>query len=549
MSAKAILDVALNGAEKMERFGALFKQYEEKLAKTPGIWSKVSKEHAAMAQQFQKMTAGLMAQNQLARESAEARSKEAKTVAGSARLWTEMSKSTKSVASNIAGATRNLLQWTGILSTVGGLLGGIGISSLADRVGEQKAFQLNFGRLVDPDSFLGMISDMQTDPSKSGGFYSLGVDPNGSTSAVAVNMLKAMRALAKSTDTQYLGLLDQQYGLSASTEDWRRLKTGSDAEFNQQVDAYGRDKGGLGISDSTARKWVDFTNQMERAGNQIFNTFVVGMLPLRRPLMDLSSAFAHTVEVFLRSDLVKEGIAKLGKWLEELATNIESKKFQESLQQLFSDGGWLGTSVHAIATQLGQLAEDLPNIVDTVHLIAHPGETFDKARAALAPTSKDIAKYPGALAIAMKNTAENFGLPRGLLETVKTLESGGAADAISAKGALGMFQLMPATARAYGVENPFDPVQNMTGAAGFLQHLKGKYKGDMAEVLAANNMGETKFDKVLAKYGSNWMAGVPAETKQYVMNGAPMLQAYGINITINAPPGFSAAVAGSQLAR
>lgn len=104
---------------------------------------------------------------------------------------------------------------------------------------------------------------------------------------------------------------------------------------------------------------------------------------------------------------------------------------------------------------------------------------------------------------------EQHGLPAGLLNAVRTKESGGDAYALSPKGAMGHFQFMPETAAAYGVDDPTDFKQSATGAAKYLADLKARYSGDLTKTLAAYNAGPT----AVAKYN-----GVPPypETQNYV---------------------------------
>lgn len=96
-----------------------------------------------------------------------------------------------------------------------------------------------------------------------------------------------------------------------------------------------------------------------------------------------------------------------------------------------------------------------------------------------------------------------------LIAAVVLVESGGNPRAISPAGAQGLGQLMPGTARRYGVRNSFDPGQNLKGAAAYLSDLLKLYRGDLVLVLAAYNAGEG----AVSKY-----SGVPPyrETRHYV---------------------------------
>ena len=82
------------------------------------------------------------------------------------------------------------------------------------------------------------------------------------------------------------------------------------------------------------------------------------------------------------------------------------------------------------------------------------------------------------------------GLEPRLLLAVISAESGFRARAVSPKGAQGLMQLMPATARRLGVSDPFDPEQNVRGGARYLVELLRMFNDDLRLALAAYNAGE-----------------------------------------------------------
>jgi soluble lytic murein transglycosylase-like protein len=85
----------------------------------------------------------------------------------------------------------------------------------------------------------------------------------------------------------------------------------------------------------------------------------------------------------------------------------------------------------------------------------------------------------------------------------------------SPAGAIGIFQLMPATAAELGV-NPRDPAQNIDGGVRYLVQLVAKYAGNVAEALAAFDWGPGNMDKAIAAHGAGWMNYAPIETQDYV---------------------------------
>ncbi len=99
-----------------------------------------------------------------------------------------------------------------------------------------------------------------------------------------------------------------------------------------------------------------------------------------------------------------------------------------------------------------------------------------------------------------------------LLRAVVAVESHGRPDAVSPRGAAGLMQLMPATARDYGVTDAFDPEQNVAAGARLLRALLDRYHQDVARALAAYNAGAGAIDR-----WATGRAGWPsAETSAYV---------------------------------
>lgn len=104
--------------------------------------------------------------------------------------------------------------------------------------------------------------------------------------------------------------------------------------------------------------------------------------------------------------------------------------------------------------------------------------------------------------------ARNFSLDPALLKAIAKVESSFNPKAVSPKGALGLMQLMPTTAELVGVNDPFDPFENLRGGALYLKKLLEEF-GDLELALAAYNAGPEK----VRAYG-----GIPPypETRSYV---------------------------------
>ena len=97
-----------------------------------------------------------------------------------------------------------------------------------------------------------------------------------------------------------------------------------------------------------------------------------------------------------------------------------------------------------------------------------------------------------------------------LLYSVMHQESSFKSHAVSPKGARGLMQLMPGTAVRFGVNNIFDPRQNIEGGARYLRFLSDRFNGELSLVLAGYNAGEGAVEK----YG--WRIPPYAETQEYV---------------------------------
>ncbi len=110
----------------------------------------------------------------------------------------------------------------------------------------------------------------------------------------------------------------------------------------------------------------------------------------------------------------------------------------------------------------------------------------------------------------IRAAAEKYRIPVPLLRAVMAVESNYNPQAVSEKGAVGLMQLMPRTARDMYVGDAYDPAQNIEGGARYLRTLANLYSGDMLKTLAAYNAGP---DAVRRAQGD--IPDIP-ETREYV---------------------------------
>ena len=124
---------------------------------------------------------------------------------------------------------------------------------------------------------------------------------------------------------------------------------------------------------------------------------------------------------------------------------------------------------------------------------------------AYTPTSDELQRY----ASIIKTASQSYGVDAMLVHAVISAESNYNPNALSRTGAQGMMQLMPDTARRYGVQNSMDPIENIHAGTKYLRDLLAMFKGRLDLALAAYNAGEN----AVIRNG-----GIPpyAETRSYV---------------------------------
>jgi soluble lytic murein transglycosylase-like protein len=119
----------------------------------------------------------------------------------------------------------------------------------------------------------------------------------------------------------------------------------------------------------------------------------------------------------------------------------------------------------------------------------------------------------------IENAALSASVEPNLLRAVIVVESGFNSRAVSKRGAVGLMQLMPATANRFGVSNPYDPRQNIHGGAQYLKFLIDRFGQDVRLALAAYNAGEEAVERNGGQIPpfSETMAYVPRVLRIYRM--------------------------------
>ncbi len=170
---------------------------------------------------------------------------------------------------------------------------------------------------------------------------------------------------------------------------------------------------------------------------------------------------------------------------------------------------------------------------------SRPASSRPSAAPPVSPNYRNLARgrivTTGEIDRAIETSAKRHGVDANLVRAIIKAESNFNPKAVSRKGAMGLMQLMPDTARSLNVTNPFDPTQNVDAGVRYFKNLMNNYRGDVRLSLAAYNAGAGAVAK------SN---GVPRyrETQNYVKEITDMYW-NGTPVTVSSGGGSSPAPA------
>lgn len=168
--------------------------------------------------------------------------------------------------------------------------------------------------------------------------------------------------------------------------------------------------------------------------------------------------------------------------INQKSSTFPNKTFQEVLQEVM-------------------LESRTPEEKNNINIISKPEETWKEVL--------NIDTKENKFDKIIDEASSKFGVPRELIKAVIKAESNFNPIAISPKNAMGLMQLIPSTAKEMGVEDVFDPYQNIIGGTKYLKMLLDRYNGNLFLALSAYNAGPDRVDKT---------GGIPniEETQNYV---------------------------------
>lgn len=228
------------------------------------------------------------------------------------------------------------------------------------------------------------------------------------------------------------------------------------------------------------------------------------LLPLLVLFLLALPAGARTVYRCVRDGTVSLATAP------EPGSRCEAKTFADDVAKVPNLWGRLGVVNGTLyeRQQDGRTVYSTRNLPGSTPVLAFTVET-PKGEPAHAGLGRVGTPRLDRFATQFRAASRKTGVDDAYLRAIAHAESGFDPDAVSPKGAVGVMQLMPATAREYGVADPRSPDASIDAAARHIRALSRRYRGDLMLVAAAYNAGAG----VVARYG-----GVPPyrETREYI---------------------------------
>jgi len=438
--------------------------------------------------------------------------------------------------------------------------------------GQLKAFQTDFGLRYMDEGTLGSIVNARSDMVGNvwmrralGGISGAGLNSMDAGELAAKLAIKAHDWWMHTPEAQRNTAFYQTTGLGQSGIPFQLARQYGNTDRTELLLAltqYRRDAASLNVNNGQVNGLYSFERQLKLAGSDL-ETYLSRKLAALGPHL---GGFLTTLErdgkKLLDEVLTPQNLDRVGKGLDAIATYLGSGDFLTTMKEAGHDikaflsmlGGaatWIAKAFHLDTPGSGK-EPSLADVANSPAFAANPKKSaiaeWAASHYAADMNGTGIAK-PGSVADKFFHSVANMygmqdnailtnakhayvnkgnasalfgkleaaaGLPKGTLYALAANESSFDANAMSAKGAQGLFQLMPGVSKALGIENPRDWRQNTLGAVTLMGQLQTRYHGDLRKELAAWNWNPSSVDSDIKKHGADWMTFLPDETKVFM---------------------------------
>lgn len=570
MANKTIIPIAIDDTQ-FKAFYELFQQFQGKVGELPAEFDRVNDSaahsHEALAGAMGVMVDSMVQAKDHARDlglylkdAVEAQKQFRLTTQHGENGLKSMTKHAKELKDTLFGAGKLMLKIGAIgFGAVAGSL--FGLDKLAQHAvanqrnarglglttGQYRAFQTDFGARYLDEGVLESVATARNDLTNRAhlqralGISGEQIDRADTGDLAAQLAIKVHDWWASTPQGQHNEAFYQATGFAQSgisLDLARQLGNTDRSELVRAREQYGKDAGALDISNRDTDSLYSFSRQVELAGRSLESYFTRKLADLGPSLGSFITNLEKDAEMLLDGILTPSNMEAIKNGIDDFAKYLGSQEFRDSAQKFLEALGTLGKAIMKVASWIAPSDDDHSSDYSTTDLYMHPERyhqeevapgvvvpVLNKTQAKTAGGKGAVPASPaaGTGKVPMAEAAEYFGglesryrLPEGLIAATAANESSFNPRAVSAKGAQGLMQLMPAVSRALGVGDPFDWRQNAEGGAKLYQELQQRYKGDIRKEIAAWNWNPAGVDRAVGKYGANWEQAAPQETRNLI---------------------------------
>ena len=381
MAVKSIIDVDVND-DQFKSFMEMFKKYQDAIKKLPGAWGETDKAVSHTRTKFEEMAGTISKQT---REQEKMRREVDKTNSAMVSLG----RSTSRVAGGIKDITVSLLKWGGAVGIFGSVMSafslagfenlargasqsrsqsmGIGISP-----GQLQAANITYERFGGASPTLSRIAEMQSDITQRYYLQNLGISREDIEQKSAFELLpQVLRGVGRG----YSGLMEagttfnagaygyDQFGLST-----HQLRQYAEASRTGELEELGARLPGkalsIGGSEQTNRRYQDFLDRLETAGQRLQTTLIDKLVDLADPLSNLVDAFTNLARSALGSQGFKDNLKSFADWINKFAVTLGS---EEAKQNMVAFADSVGKVVSGLGRFVSWLAGWFPEAVPEIY--------------------------------------------------------------------------------------------------------------------------------------------------------------------------------------